>query len=349
MQLKRYDENVIKSKGKIVFNDYIRLIETTKPIELIYGIESILVKRKMTLNKFISILMQYLEEHEVIIEYSDICEELLNREDKKEYLNEHPISSELLSTILNKYLLYKRPDIFFGNKNILRTLNSLIAYNDKLNKEREKEKHEKDTFLPVIENFVNDFLNQDYSLERFCLLRNISKHFFYSRDGFYIRQLALYNQELYQQLVTDLNLREKEKQVTLVNDIYKVLAMIKENKDFDAIDFYQTTKYGPLEFIDASTAILNVEDSKLIREYVNKLRCPYINNYHNNSLKSELLKEKYTLTIDNAIVETTEEVRKIVLDFLEKENIPISSIIVFQDAIRKYYKNELIESKERRR
>ncbi len=349
MQLKRYDENIIKSKGEIVFNDYIRLIESTKPIQLVFEIETILIKHKMSLNKFISILMQYLEEHKIIIEDSNICEELLNSEDKRAYLNENPIPSELLSSTLNKYLLYRRPDIFFGNKNLLKTLNSLINYNDKLNKIREKENHEKDTFLPIIENFVKDFLNQDYSLERFCLLRNISKHYFYPKDGFYSRQLIAYNQDLYQELLTDLKLREKEKQESLVNDIYKVLAMIKENKDFDAIDFYQATKYGPLEFIETSTAILSIEDSKLIREYVNKLRCSYTINYHTNSLKTELLKEKYTLTIDNTIVETTEEVRKIVLDYLEKENIPISSIIVFQDAIRKYYKNELLESKVRRR
>ena len=41
MQLKRYNENIIKTKGEIVFNDYIKLIESTKPIELIYEIEAI--------------------------------------------------------------------------------------------------------------------------------------------------------------------------------------------------------------------------------------------------------------------------------------------------------------------
>ncbi len=335
MQLKKYDEKLIKSRGQLVYNEYLKLLESG---ELLVGIEVTLDKLKMSLTKFISILMQYIKEINVHEDYEELFNELLNNPEPKEYLKQNFIPKEFLITNLNNYLFYKRPDILFGNKILLRKLNSLIEYNNKLWKEREEKEKNKKNLLPFVENIINEYLNQDYSLERFCLIKNLSKYYFYSNKGFYTRIIALYNKDLYQKLLTDYTIREQNKQINIPNDINNILSIIKEKGGIDAIEFYQLTKYSPFEILEVANKTLSNEDNKLIREYLNRLRSNY---NQNHKLKVELLKEKYTFNLNGTLIETDEDTRKKIIEFLEKENIPISSISVFEDACKRYYKNEL--------
>ena len=335
MQIKEYDDKLIKSRGELVYNEYLKLIESG---ELLLEIEVVLEKLKMNLTKFVSILMQYLKQHETNDDYTFIFETLLNCEDPKAYLRENNIPADLLSSNLNNYLYYKRPDILFGNKILLRTLNSLIEYNNKLNKVREEEKNNKENFLPFIESIVKDFLKQ----------KNWQWYYFNPKSGLYIRKLSLYNKELYQEFLTDYTIREENKETTITNDIYNILSTIKEQGFIDAIDFYQTTIYSSFEILEVANKILDVDDNKLIRKYLNRLGNSFITNNRNNNLKIELLREKYTFNLDGTLIETSKDERLIILDFLEKENIPISSVAVFQDACRKYYKNELIPKRSKK-
>ena len=252
MQLKRYDENTIKNKGEKVYTEYLKLIKSGN---IQVGLEVALDNLKMNRTKFISILMQYIERQDEADDYSRVFAELLSSSDPRQYLKDNNIPADFLSSNLNNYLYYKRPDILFGNKNILKILNSLIEYNNKLWREREKEIKDKETILPFVENIIQEFLNQDYSLERFCIQKNIGKNLLNPSDGYYIRELALYNKELYQKFIDDITIRESNKNKTIQDDIYKILTMLKDNINLDSIDFYLATKYGPVEFIEKAEAI----------------------------------------------------------------------------------------------
>ena len=337
MQLKKYDEKLIKSRGKLVYTEYLKLIESG---ELLVGIEVTLDKLKMSLTKFISILMQYLEEFEDSNDYQ-IFDELLNNPNPREYLKENFIPKDYLSTNLNNYLYYRRPDILFGNKTLLKTLNSLIEYNNKLWLEREQQEKNKKEILPFIENIIKEYLNQEYSLERFCLFKNISKYYFYPKKGLYTKEIAMYNKDLYQEFLNRYTYEQQTKKKNIINDIYTLFNIIKEKGFLDAIDFYQTTIYSPLEVLEVADEILNNEDNKLIREYINRLKDSFTNN-RNHKLKVGLSKDKYTFNLNGNLIETSEEDRLIILEFLEKENIPISSVLVFQDACKRYFENNLI-------
>lgn len=335
-----------KKRQELVYLEYIKLINSKENI--LVGIEVILEKVKMSLSKFIQTLMDYIKENTDDDDYSLIFDTLLEIDNPEEYLKQNHIPGDFLRENLNNYLLYKRPDILFTNKKLLHTLERLVKYNEKLWQDSLTKEKFKEESLPKIKSFVNEFLSLPYSIERFASVKKISKHFFNVNEGFYIRQLAIHDQALYKKLTENIILREQTKFENISNDITKILDLINtKNENFDSLDFYQATLYSPIEVMEVADKILDSDNLKKFQIYIGKYKHhSHTNKYTNCNIKNELLKNKFSFSLDDNLIETTLEDRTSIINYLDENFIPINSI-TFLDACKRFYKHELIENKEK--
>ena len=335
-----------KKRQELVYLEYIKLINSKENI--LVGIEVILEKVKMSLSKFIQTLMDYIKENSKDDDYSLIFDTLLEIDNPEDYLKQNHIPGDFLKENLNKYLLYKRPDILFTNKRLLKTLERSVKYNEKIwqsNLSKEKLKEES---LPKIRNYVNEFLSLPYSLERYTSVRKISKRLFNVNDGFYARQLAIHDQALYKKLNENLILREQTKFENIANDITNILNLINtKGENFDSLDFYQATLYSPIEIMEVADKILDFDNLKKFHIYINKYRHrSHTKMATDCNIKNELLNNMFYFSLNGNLIETTIEDRTSIINYLDENFIPINSI-TFLDACKKFYKNELIINKKK--
>lgn len=335
-----------KKRQELVYLEYIKLINSKENI--LVGIEVILEKVKMSLSKFIQTLMDYIKENSKDDDYSLVFDTLLEIDNPEDYLKQNHIPGDFLRENLNNYLLYKRPDILFTNKKLLHTLERLVKYNEKLWQESLTKEKFKEESLPKIKDFVNEFLSLPYSIERFASVKKISKHFFNLNEGFYIRQLAIYEPALYKKLTENITLREQTKFENISNDITKILNLIAIKKEnFDSLDFYQATLYGPIETMEVADKILDSDNLKIFHVYINKYRSTnHTTKFCDCNIKNELLKNKFSFSLDDNLIETTLEDRTSIINYLDENFIPVNST-TFLDACKRFYKQELIENKRK--
>ena len=298
-------ENLIKARQELVWNEYQKLINSKQNIMI--EIEATLERLHMTLERFIKILMSYINEFTTPDSYMMIFDTLLTSDNPEEYLKGLEIDVNTFNEYLQNYLLYRRPDILFTNKKLLNKLNRLAKLNEKmqiqnLNDEKMKEG------IAIIEKNIQDFINCPYSIERFCMQRNLNQGLFSTQNGLYPRQLSLYNKSLYQDYLNNLDLKNKLKDIKLKEDVINILKQIKDNSSFDVIDFYNATIYGPVELIEYAKTILDSSDFKLFHDTLSYFKKIIISIGCN--IAKEMIDTKLSFTIDDILIETTKEDRE---------------------------------------
>ena len=220
-----------------------------------------------------------------------------------------------LHAILQKYTEYSRK---------IKETNALMETKDAISK-----------------RIILEFINSPYSLERFILPKRLTSADFNKILDF-TRQHDKVNYQLFQD---SMNRKEEIKNATIESDILTILTLIKELKeDFTSVDLFKSTLYGPRELVKAADNYLTGEDLKLFRSQVNKYRIyTFTTTILTDSATEGLIKTKLNLTINNELVETTEEERQSIVDDLNNHSIPITSKTFF-DAYNKYYQDKKVKT-----
>ena len=256
-----------------------------------------------------------------------------NEEDIIKFFNDNNITPKFLKGNLMDYLVNYRPDLYYTKKNIFDNLDKKITcYQNylyrKSNPSKAKNKIDNNYAIGVI----NDFINSNYSMHRFCFNKNITTTIFRS----YIQTIKYADKELYSKFLENYETKEKNKALFINEDVYNILNEIKNNPDFSIIDFCLLTYYDPLEIIKASDNILDFEDNKLMRIILKPFK-----NYTPFPLISldKLININYTFEIDNELCTPTKDDKENIISFLTKYNIPISNKS-FEVACKRFLKKD---------
>ena len=249
-----------------------------------------------------------------------------------DHTTENPIEQ------LNEYLTYYKIEYIlrYSNK-ILNTYKDIIKkYINYFKKQIETQENTK------YEETIIEFINSKYTLERFCINKGLKLNDFNSnRNGIFIKVMSN-NKELYAKFLYCLELKNKDRDLNIANDIKKIMESIYIlGKEFSLIDLFLLTNYGIRELINAADKILNIEDLKVFRKYIDICYRNFAiyGNFMNTQRINFLISSPYKFTLDNVLIETTTEDRENVINFLKNKEIPINSKI-FEIAISRYYRNK---------
>ena len=320
--------------GNLMYNDYLQMLKSHDNPLIWFEIEASRYKTNTSI--ILKVLKNYIETKLEKPEFVNIFQKLKEENNSYEYLFFNNITPSYLKEHLEEYLIYYRPEykLRYDNK-LFNTYKELIRkysnyYQKQINiKENDNNK-----------KIVLEFINSKYSLERFCIVKGLTLNDFNSKkNGIFIKTMKN-DKELYTKFLFSLERKEKDMILNISNDIKNILNKIYTlGNDFSLIDLFLSTNYGIMELIKVADNILNIEDLKLFRKYMNICYRDYA--IHGNFMKSErinlLITSSYTITIDNELIETTKEERERVINFLQKHEIPINSKI-FTIALTRYYK-----------
>ena len=328
----------------IAYNEYMNYLANNYNDP--YGIDKIIDKLGTDYRRFFDNLISYIDKNIKKPKYVLIFERILEaiiydtNLDVNKYLYNNGITPEELQTNLNKFLNYFRPDMKYTNENLPRLHAILQKYTEYSRKIKETNAliETKDA---ISKRIILEFINSPYSLERFILPKRLTSADFNKILDF-TRQHDKVNYQLFQD---SMNRKEEIKNATIESDILTILTLIKELKDdFTSIDLFKATLYGPRELVKAADNYLTGEDLKLFRSQVNKYRIyTFTTTILTDSATEGLIKTKLNLTINNELVETTEEERQTIVDDLNSHSIPITSKTFF-DAYNKYYQDKKVKT-----
>ena len=108
----------------------------------------------------------------------------------------------------------------------------------------------------------------------------------------------------------------------------------------NSIDFFLNTNYSPTEIFKFAIEYLDTEEFKNLRHAYGVLtdRRFTVSILTSKSIDG-IIQKKHAFTLDNELVETTEAERREIIEFLQENAIPISSL-TFIDGCLYYYTNK---------
>ena len=188
-----------------------------------------------------------------------------------------------------------------------------------------------------------DLLDSPYSIERFFLPRRISTTEFIKT---YANPLKKNNPELYNRLQETIKAKNEIKTRTIQNDVLVILNLIKElGNDFNSIDLFKNTMFCPKELKKVADEILDKEDLKLFRSKVNYYgTADFMTTILGEVRIKSFIETKFSITIDNELIETTKEEREMIINDLKEFCIPVASETIIDDYKRLRKSKSLIKA-----
>lgn len=294
---------------------------------------------EIPLDTFLEHVVDYINKNLLIPNYVNILNHLATLSDNQSvinYLNSIDIDYKVLRNNLMDYFINFRPDIYYTNELIKKRINDNLTmyetYKARLNKPSNCEKTDINEY---IYSLITEYIESDYSVNRFCFNKNIGKTLFSQ----YLIKIKTANPNLYNKYLESTNLKEQIKNAEIENDVYKILNEIKENPNFSIIDFLLMTNYDVLELIKVADKILSMEDVKLFRIKIKSIR--FINKLNEKDI-NHIINSSFTFNVNEELITLSREDNIIIINYLKENNIPISND-TFKDACIKYLNNTLIK------
>ncbi len=329
-------EILLKKKQELIYQEYLNLINSKENI--LVGIEKMAIYYNTDSDTIIKILSQYIDTYIKKPDYAIIFDNLKIVKNKNEYLKNLGITPNYLKSHLHEYLLFYNPKVILKNNRRSEVFQKIIKnYENYLRGPKLRATIEE--VRPIIEEFIKS----EYGIERFCIKYHLSYYNFNFNNGIFITALKR-DPLLYKRFLDNLDLKEKIKYEHIEDDISIILDYIhKLGDDFSLIDLFQITKYGPYELLNFANEYLQGDELKLFRKFIGKSYRNFVTtgSFMNKSRIKALITAKYIFTIDDEQIETTEEFRSEIINFLMEKDIPINSEI-FHTACVRHYNGNLI-------
>ncbi len=323
--------------GKII-----KLQEAYQIYILSYGNKEILQNYAESLNikldTFLELLLNYINKTKSRSIYANIFDklEVLDLNDSKliiNFLESLNYSFKQLKNNVNEYILLYRPDMLFNDELVTDLQKKLEIYQNYLIEQKKVNIYT--TSTSYYNQIIKSFIESNYSLKRFGFQNNIKT----TELKNIMKKIKTIEPDLYNQAIESLNLKDKIKEETIANDVYNILAKIKElGNNFSIIDFLSLTNYSFEEIIQTSDKILNPEDVRIMR--INLSDFKSIVNYSNANIQ-QIFNDKLVLNIDGNLIEMSSEDKSNVINYLKENDIPISTHS-YRDASIRYYNNTLL-------
>jgi len=290
---------------------------------------------------FLKLVCSYIEKNKSKSDYAILFQKLENCETYQEVIDAIEISGltlDYLKLNLASYINYYRPDMLYYCERYNLLYNKIKMYETYLNRKNHNPDRINDSYY---KQAVQCFIKSNYTLEKFLFVYRILKKEFTP----YLQRVKMIDPDLYAEYERTNNYRENTKKEFIKKDVINILNRIKElGADFNSIDFFTLTNFGIEEIIHtADETITSIEDLKLFRFKVGKLRKLKI---YSETRIQQLYEHNYTYCINGELIKPTPEDIQNVINFLEENDIPISDI-TFDDAIKNYFKDLLINTKKR--
>lgn len=276
------------------------------------------------------------------------------REIYENNLVENLNSSKISEFISNHKDLYQLTNEEVKNleKELTIKLSKVKAYIKKIRnkdiKEKEKliiEKYEKEK-LNLCNKLVQNYINSNFnSIKLFCEKNQIS----YENFKRCVNIVKKYNRKLYDLLIKTIDNQNTKKNVIITNILNEIKDGIvngielddETKRPFDIIDYYMITnipfdKLSNFFTKDSYKNNLSKREFVLVRRFISKC---------NNSAilkEREILKEKYTLLVNGIEYQVTENDKMEVIDYMNKNNIPLY-MIFYRTVLKRYLSNNLPE------
>jgi hypothetical protein len=185
---------------------------------------------------------------------------------------------------------------------------------------------------------VNMFIDSNTrSVIKFCSTPSLKPQAFY-RCVEYVKQ---HNPELYKKYVIKVSNIKKEKYDDIINEISKVMMLIK-TKHFDVLDYFLTSGLSPHIFVNIVKVIYDAEDIMLVKKmFGNIIDNPVFIN-KSLAINGKLIFKNYLDNGDD--YEIPKESKEQVIAFLENLHIPLYQS-VYSLALKRYlHGNPLISN-----
>ena len=308
-----------------------------------FGIDEAIRRSGLSSDVFFGSLVNYINKNVVKGRYETIFDQIISiitfnsSVDINEFLYNEGVTYQELQSNLDHYLTYFRPDIKYSSTYLAKLNNVINKYREYSLNIDKKKKLLKEKGL-IVQELLTEFINTPYSLERFLFFKRI-KTVDFSK---YVKFAKEYNQELYLEYQKSLTLKENVKSSNIEKNILDILALMKElGDDFTGIDLFKNTIYGPKELIKCADNFLNLEDLKLFRSHVNKYNASiFLCSILANSGISELINSKLLVKTNEDTIETSESDRKMIVEDLKNNYIPVTSKL-FLDDLKKHYQSRV--------
>ncbi len=321
------------SFGELIYKDYLQMLKThDNPL---VWFELTAAKYRTNTNIILKVLNNYIKNELEKPDFVLIFDKLTEIDNPNEYLFFNNITPSFLKEHLEEYLTYYKVEykLRYSNK-ILNTYKEIIKkYITYFKKQIEIKENNQ------YEETILEFINSKYTLERFCINKGLNLNDFnINKNGIFIKVMKN-NQELYRKFLFSIERKKKEMELNIQSDIKKILKAINDlGSDFSLIDLFFLTNYGIRELTNTADNILEINDLKLFRKYMNVCYRDFaIYGNFMNTQRIKLLKATpYTFTLNNELIETTIEDREKIINYLKQNEIPINSKI-FAIALSRYY------------
>ncbi len=327
--------------SNLIYKDYLQMLKDHDNPMVWFELTSSKYRTNTTI--ILKVLKHYIENELEKPEFVTIFEKIDELENPYEYLYFNNITPAYLKEHLEEYLIYYRPEYKLRSDNkLMNNYRGIIAKYAKYYQSQTNIKMETE-----YKKIILEFINSNYSLERFCIFKGLSLNDFnYKRNGIYIKAMKN-DPELYSRYLS--YLEEKNKKEIIQGEVKKVLeAIYTLGNDFSIIDLFLITNYGVLELIKESDNILANDDLKIFRKYMDSCYREYTlyGNFTDNNKINMLITTPYSIFIDNNLVETSEEDRYQAINFLITNKIPINQK-TFETVLKRFYKDKKIRKKDK--
>lgn len=289
------------------------------------------------LDVFFKNVVDYINQNKVIPEFVKILNKLTDITEKEqvvEYLKNIPLDYKILRTNLMSYFINYRPDIYYSNEILKKTIcDNLTFFETYIAKSNKPCNCELKDINEVAKEIITDYVNSNYSINRFCYNKNITSTNFKK----YVQIVKKNYPELYEIYIESTNKKDMIKNSTIQNDVYNILEKIKENPEFSIIDYLLITNYDVFEIIAIADNILSFDDIKLIRRTIRPIR--YVNRLCEKQV-TNIINSNFVFNINDELIALTKDDIIVILEFLKEKNIPLSNES-FNDACIKYLNKKL--------
>ena len=301
-------------------------------------------------NFILNLATKYIDKHLEKPEYVSILNTLVNLEDNNSIINyldriNYPINK--LESSITSFIVNFRPDLFIASINYIYSLEKKIKIYKEYLRKKEIQRKQAEKYKPEEVNqaikLITKYINDDLPTKRFCWEHSIQRNQLEKKANI----IKHFNTSLYDAFISKKEELDLYTIKNIDNDVRKILELIKNqtnDKPFDHLTYFLTTKFSFREIVDQGDIILNNEDAKILR---NQLTFFYNHFTIYNERDIKWFQDSYiTINVDGQILEFTNQEKQMALSYLVTNNIPISYDTLTEVFIKKYKEIKNKETKE---
>ncbi len=297
--------------------------------------------------------------------YRELVGELENIEDEEEiiaYLKEIDLDTTAFKRELYNVLVNYYPGRYEELHD--QTVEKINIYRNYLNEKKLKKKAEEDKIkkeidFPFAHDTVSKFIHSsNTSIKNFCK----SEHLDVKKFDKYVNLIKEGDSELYSDYSDKIEKKRKENYAVIAKKIEEVSHYIKngivmetgEKRKFDIVDYYMVQKYESHDFLKISKDVLESEDYSNLKQFFSKNKLLekqkpfYVKGVLEEVTEVDCKKDKNGFPIQGTGRIVTEEEKLSVMDFLRRNDVPLTSR-TYNVAFRRYLKNQLFNGIDKRK